>query len=78
MTMEEKLERLTTVVESVASAHASRIDGLIRAAEGHRNQIDAHDGQIEALIAHAEKQAAKNEEFDRRPKSLLASAVERP
>ena len=31
-----------------------RIDRLITVAEGHQAQIDAHDAQIEALIALAD------------------------
>ncbi len=89
MTTEEKLDRLTTVVERAASAHASRIDGLIRAAEGqqkqidalirnagsHQDQIDAHNAQIEALIELSQRQATKNEDFDRRLASLLEATA---
>jgi hypothetical protein len=48
MTIEEKLERLTGIVESLA--------GTIVA---HDNQIEAHDRQIGALLQVAEKQSAQ-------------------
>lgn len=55
MTIDERLERLT----EVAKSQAESIQGLVRAAEGHQDQIDAHDAQIEALIAIDEKRAVQ-------------------
>jgi hypothetical protein len=48
MTIEERLERLTGIVESLA--------GTIVA---HDNQIEAHDNQIGALIQIVEKHHAQ-------------------
>jgi hypothetical protein len=79
MTIEERFDRLTTVT----SAHADRIEGLIRASECHRekisaliraaesrqDQIDARDAQIGALIPTFQQQAAEGAAFDRRLES---------
>jgi len=48
MTTEERLDRLTTIVESLAASVVA-----------HDNQIEAHDRQIEALIKIAEKHDAQ-------------------
>ena len=56
MTIEEKLERLTNIVDSLAAAVVARA-----------NRIEAHDKRIEALVALAAPVA----EFPRIPAAQL-------
>jgi chromosome segregation ATPase len=48
MTTDERIDRLTGIVETLAATVAA-----------HDNSIEAHDRQIEALIAVAEKQDSR-------------------
>lgn len=53
MTTEEKIDRLTTIVESLAGsvvAHDNQIEGLIAVAEKHQIQIDNLGRQWQAYI----------------------------
>ncbi|HEX4135601.1 MAG TPA: hypothetical protein VHY84_13385 [Bryobacteraceae bacterium] len=53
MTTEEKIERLTGIVESLAAsvvAHDSQIEGLIRVAEKHQRQMETLERQWQAYI----------------------------
>jgi len=53
MTTEEQLQRLTGIVESLASsvvAHDNQIDGLIKVAEKHQEQIANLEKQWQAYI----------------------------
>jgi len=53
MTTEEQLQRLTGIVESLSSsvvAHDNQIDGLIRVAEKHQEQIANLEKQWRAYI----------------------------
>jgi hypothetical protein len=53
MTVEEKIERLTGIVESLAGtvvAHDNQIEGLIRVAEKQADQIAAMERQWQAYI----------------------------
>lgn len=59
MTIEEKLDRLTNIVDSLASSVVH-----------HDNQIEAHDRQIEALIQIAEKQSEQIGKTERAIASL--------
>ena len=46
MTIDQRLDRLTGVVETLAgavTAHDSMIEGLVRAATAHDAVIEAHD-----------------------------------
>jgi hypothetical protein len=59
MTTEEKLDRLTNIVDSLAS-------NVVH----HDNQIEAHDRQIEALIQIVEKQSKQIDKTERAIASL--------
>lgn len=53
MTVEERIERLTGIVESLAGtvvAHDNQIEGLIRVAEKQADQIAAMERQWQAYI----------------------------
>ena len=53
MTIDEKIERLTGIVESLASsvvAHDNQIEGLIKVAEQQSSQIAAMERRWQAYI----------------------------
>jgi hypothetical protein len=53
MSMEERLERLTTIVEILPSsvvAHHSQIEALLKIAEKHTEQIASMERQLQAYI----------------------------
>jgi hypothetical protein len=54
MTIEERIERLTGIVESLAASVVA-----------HDNQIEAHGRQIEGLIKVAEQQSARFDAIER-------------
>jgi hypothetical protein len=53
MTTDERIERLTGIVESLSAsvvAHDSQIEGLIRVAERHQRQMEKLERQWQAYI----------------------------
>jgi len=72
MTTEEKLDRLTTIVDSLAASvvhHDNQIEAHDRQIEAHDRQIEAHDRQIEALISIGEQ-------HDRRMREIAETVAE--
>src|SRR5438876_5790821 len=70
MTVEEQLQRLTGIVDALAStvvAHDNQIESLIQVAEKHNAQIEAHERRTEGLDR-------RTEGLDRRIEALLRSA----
>jgi transposase len=75
MNVEEKIERLTGIVESLAAsvvahdnqieAHARQIGAIIDLAGTQQLRIAAHDGQIEALIKISEQNAQNWKNLER-------------
>jgi hypothetical protein len=75
MTIDERLERLTGIVESLAGtivahdhqieAHAQQIRAMIDLAATQQQQIAAHDAQIAALLDLAEKHAEASANLER-------------
>ncbi len=63
MITEERLDRLTGIVESLAAV-------------GHDNQIDSHDKQIDGLIQVAEKHQQEMIEFRKEMAELRRESAE--
>jgi len=62
MTIDERLDRLTTVVETLAGAVAA-----------HDSVLEAHDRQIGALIDLVTKQREESDRLERRWQAYLNS-----
>jgi hypothetical protein len=62
VTTDEKLDRLTSVVASLAASVVHRDD-----------QIEAHDRQIDGLIKVAEKQAERMDQLSREWQAYLST-----
>jgi predicted RNase H-like nuclease (RuvC/YqgF family) len=75
MNLEEKIERLSGVVESLAAsvvahdnqieAHTRQIGAIIELAATQQRQIAAHDDRIEALIKISEENARNWKNLER-------------
>jgi chromosome segregation ATPase len=73
MNLEEKIERLTGIVDELAGAvvahdnqieaHTRRIGAMIDLAATQQRQIGSHDAQIAGLITAAEQQRGRLEEL---------------
>ena len=67
MNLEERIERLTGIVESLAAsvvthdnqieAHTRQIGAIVDLAATQQRQIEAHDEQIDALVKISEENA---------------------
>ena len=76
MSIDERLDRLTGIVETLTgavTAHPSMIEGLVRAATAHDAVIEAHDKQIGALIKLAEENRKAMADTDRRWQAYLST-----
>jgi hypothetical protein len=74
MTIDERLDRLTGVVETLAGAvvaHDSTIEALVGAAAAHSAAIEVHDRQIGALIELVSKQREESDRLEQRWQAYL-------